>query len=172
MERREGWLGYIAVGLGALSLLVALLGSSSPTRVEITLPEAGFTQMPDVMPIPAMPQAPADVMPALPPLPQLDGIPEAQRQRFQAWREEMRAWQHQRGDLQFAQPVPFSMDRHEFWMNDKDNWHRGWGPGAGGPTVFKVIVAVFAIGVGLRLVRGRKGGPGHTPAPPTPTSMA
>jgi len=46
MDRRDGWLGYVAVGLGALALLVALLGSGGAPRVEITVPSSSSGQVP------------------------------------------------------------------------------------------------------------------------------
>lgn len=175
MERREGWLGYVAVGLGALALLVALFGSGgSPTQVEISLPAGGYTQMPDV--VPAVPPAPADAVPPIPPLPgnftmpamppDFDRLPEAERQKLKALQDQMRTWRDQR----FG--GPFSIDKQDLWMSRSDTWGHGWGPPAFVPAVLKLVVAILAIGFGLRLLRGGKGGQGHTPAPPSPPSVA
>lgn len=168
MERREGWLGYVAVGLGALALMVALFGSGSPTQVDISLPAAGYAQMPVV--VPAAPAAPADVAPVIPPLPEqfamppnFDRLPEAERRKLKSLQEQMRDWRNQKFE------GPFSTHRQEIWVRRNVSDH-GWGPPAFVPMILKLVVATLAIGFGMRLLRGGTGG--HTPAPPGPPSMA
>jgi hypothetical protein len=111
---------------------------------------------------------PEDVMPALPPLERpfafprgFEGLPEAERQRLEELQNKMRSWHDQRSW------GPFSGPREEIWKNRYDTWDREWAREAIVPMVAKLIVAVLAIGAGLRLVRGRKDGSSHTPSPPS-----
>src|SRR5687767_12162717 len=74
MERRENWLGYLAVGLGALALMMAFMGRGGP-QVAISIPAGGLgsVEVPQAGVVPAVPPLPA--MPAQPP--ELRAAPEA-----------------------------------------------------------------------------------------------
>ncbi len=181
MDRRDGWLGYVAVGLGALALLVALLGSGGAPRVEIAVPMGGFGQMPDVVPavppLPAptvAPPAPRAANPVLPPLPpqavmppELDAAREAERRRTETFREHFR-------DRQHHGPIgPFAAAREDVIVSHGHNrWNPFWGPMALAGVGLKLGIAILMIGFGVRLLRGRGDGRGNTPPPPSgPPSM-
>ena len=181
MDRRDGWLGYVAVGLGALALLVALLGSGGAPRVEITVPSSSSGQVPDVVPavppLPAptvVPPAPRAADPGLPPLPpraamppELDEAREAERWHTETFRQHFRSRQHHG-------PVgPLAAAREEVIVSRGHNsWSPFWGPMAIAGIVLKLGMALLMIGFGVRLLRGRGDGRGNTPPPPSgPPSM-
>jgi hypothetical protein len=181
MDRRDGWLGYVAVALGALALLVALLGSGGAPRVEITVPMSGSGQVPDVVPavptVPAptvVPPAPRTADPALPPLPpraavppELDAAREAERRQTETLREHFRSRQH-------GNPIPpFAAAREEVIVSHEYNrWNAFWGPMALAGMVLTLGMAILMIGFGVRLLRGRGDGRGNTPPPSGPPTMA
>ena len=173
MDRRDGWLGYVAVGLGALALLVALLGSGGAPRVEIAVPMSGSGQMPDVVPavptvpaptvVPPAPRPPRAVMP-----PELDAAREAERRQTERLQEQLHTWQHR-------SPIgPFAAAREEIIVSHgHTSWSPFWGPMAIAGMVLKLGMAILMIGFGVRLLRGRGNGHGNTPPPPSgPPSMA
>ncbi len=182
MDRRDGWLGYVAVGLGVLALLVALFGSGGAPRVEIAVPMSGPGQMPDLVPavptVPAptvVPPAPRAANPVLPPLPpraamppELDAAREAQRRQIEAFREHFRSRQHH-------DPIePFAAAREEVIASHRySSWSPFWGPMALAGVGLKLGMAILMIGFGVRLLRGRGDGRGDTPPPPSgPPTMA
>lgn len=160
MERRESWLGYLAIGLGVLALLVALHGQTAP-QVSIQVPWAGAQQVPAAPAPPAAPPAPAE-----------PARPEGPR----AFRRELEQ------ELRFRGPGPW----HEHgWGHVHGPFAGGFGPGLffwpfmflGG--LIKLGLALLAVMLGLRLLRGRRGPwsgwhrhPGgnepHTHRPPEP----
>ena len=156
MERRERWLGYVAVGLGALALLAALNGGST-SYITVEAPRA--VSVPQGAPAPtAVP--PQQLMPAQPPLP-------VQPPPF-FWREHG------------ARP---HIEEH-FQYHWRGGPGSGWGWPFGGlfasgqhvaSTLLRFAVAFFLLMLGLRLLRGgRRGNPpaGNSggEAPPTPMS--
>ncbi len=155
MERRERWLGYVAVGLGALALLAALNGRSG-SYIAVEVPSAPpFAPVPTVV-LPRMPEPP--LMPARPP--------------------------------ELAVPRDFSWFHHgpgtriekELEYAWRSNVHSGWGWPFGGifaagrwvmDGLLRFALAFFLIALGLRFLRGRRGGSGtgnggRDDAPPTP----
>ncbi len=182
MDRRDGWLGYVAVGLGALALLVALLGSGGAPRVEIAVPLSGSGQVPDV--VPAVPTVPAPtVVPPAPPAanpvppprppravmpPELDAAREAERRQTERLQEQLHARRH-------GSPFgPFAAAREEIIVSHgHTSWSPFWGPMAIVGMVLKLGMAILMIGFGVRLLRSRGNGHGNTPPPPSgPPSMA
>ncbi len=142
MERRGNLLGYVAIGLGALALIVALAGLGGP-QVSIQVPWAGVSPA-EVPAAPAAPQAPA---PPLEP-----ARPEGKR----LFRHELeREWR-------FHGRAPWG---EHGWGHGPGLFAGRHGPGwFMGPFMFlgdliKLGLALLAAILGLRLLRGR-GGPG------------
>ena len=148
MERRGNVLGYVAIGLGALALVVALLGGPSRSQVSI--------QVPWVAEAPVAPEDPAARAAPVPP-------------------------------IQPARPEGPGIFKHELEQEWRFHGHgpwsaNGWGQFAGwhGPGLFmwpfmflgsliKLGLALLAIMLGLRLLRGRRGPGGAPPQAPPPT---
>lgn len=141
MERRQQWLGYVAIGIGMLALLVALGGRGDERRM--MRGEYGYggwersAPPMQVAPVPAQPQAPA-------------AAPQAPRM------EEEYGFRHQGGP-------PWMMGRQG------DGWGDGhpgmfFGPGMllGGLAKLALIFLLFSLG--LRFLRGRRGPHGGPPA--------
>ncbi|HSH79431.1 MAG TPA: hypothetical protein VLA19_12990 [Herpetosiphonaceae bacterium] len=149
------WLGYVAVGLGALALLAALNGRSG-SYIAVEVPSAPpFAPVPTVV-LPRMPEPP--LMPARPP--------------------------------ELVVPRDFSGFHHgpgarierELEYVWRGNVHSGWGWPFGGifgagrwvmDGLLRFALAFLLIALGLRFLRGRRGGSGTSSsspddAPPTP----
>jgi hypothetical protein len=182
MERREGWLGYAAVGLGIVALLVALLSSGSPS-VAITIPPAVVAPaLPQELPVPAPTVVPPAIEPALPP-----GMAEHLEQELRRHREHLREvlppdiderlWQDpRRNELreeehsprQLAPAIQGEIQRAIVPA------HHPWTPQGDVEQVvesaIKAALALVAVGLAARLLRGGRGGSqtsgvgGHGPA--------
>ena len=151
MERRESWLGYLAVGLGVLALVVALAGHGGGPRV-VTVPggETGERVIQEelraeIPPVPTVPPPPAAPLP-----PELrGGDAEGWGRQFESRLGRGPSGAHHHGP-------------------------GGWGPFGLLRGLLKFAAAGLLITLGLRLLRGPWhhgphpgfAGPGMPPGPP------
>ena len=153
MDRRSNWLGYVAIGLGVLALMLALGDRGRAERVTIWGPGIEVAPPAAVAPAPAAPraqQAP-DVQPAVPPH-GLEG-----REFF---------WKHREAHGRHFGPGWGGRFGHGPF----------WGPlGFIGELVsglVKGLAALALILLGLRLLRRRRdGGQGGPAGPPPPSDL-
>ena len=160
MERRNNFLGYIAIALGAVALIVALGARNEGPNISFSMPGPGMQAAnPPAAVQPAPPAAARPAAPQPPDAPDAQPAPGSERGQFNFHTERggKFAWGDQDGPSWNTQGGP--------------PWARGgqFGPGRHGPFFFapffivggllKLLLAVGLIGFGLRMLRRRRGGP-------------
>lgn len=171
MERRNNWLGYIAIALGTLALVVALGARVRGPNITISVP-SGMAGVAGVAGVASGPSSPPAVA-AVPPSPR---APQSSNESGGDF------GQHFRGTDQGSQQFGGrSEGRQQFQRGNGPAFTHGHRP----PFFFapffifgsllKLLIAVALIGFGLRLLR-RRGGPrgphGDVTPPPDEPQMA
>jgi len=163
MEGRRNWLGYAAVGIGLLALVIALSDRAGGIGSYAGLSWGQVGPAPFRYAAPAAPQPPQ--APQAQPAPEWGPGQERREFRFKQWHhDELRP----APGVPFAHGVPHGPPHVEFF-------ERGHGPFFfGGPFMFlrglrDLLIAGILILLGLRLLRGR---PTPPQAPPTEPPLA
>ena len=141
MERRQQWLGYVAIGLGMLALLVALGGRGGGPQ--IMRGDYGYGEWEravppvQVAPVPVQPPAPA-------------AVPQAQRMPM-----------HEEFTFRHREGPPAAMGRQGGWGHG----HPGmfFGPGMVLDKLAKLALICLLFALGLRFLRGHQGPHGGPP---------